>query len=170
MKKVSIKFNCNGKWAVTLTKQIEVEKGEVVNNLPVDFAHVVIDAGKGEIVEAVEEVKVKDDNGDDEIIKTNLFSYTELHNPIMKMKALQEIGEKLEVKDTKKSDLIEKILNAQVYVQDYLDNIDDVDLVELAAVKEIESVNEVDDMESLTDDETETLVKAILESQVETAE
>jgi len=172
MKKVSVKFNKDGKWAVTLEKQIEVKEGEVVNGLPVVFAHIVQDAGRGEIVETPEpevdegseEEKGEDDSANDDVITTSLFSPSELNS--LKMPALKELAKKFDLTGNKKEPLINEVLEIQVYDLDYLDSLPDADLLTLAIAKElVTDENEPEDEEELTDEETQSLVNAILESQ-----
>ena len=47
----TVKFKKAGRWAVSLETQIEVSEGEVVSDLPKEFAEHVVASDGGEIVE-----------------------------------------------------------------------------------------------------------------------
>lgn len=154
MKTVSVKFKKSGRWAVTLEKQIKVQADQVVDNLPITFAHIVVDAGKGEIVDSPATEFEESESEKDGLITTSLFSDTELGS--MSISQLQKAGEKYDVTDNKKSDLVDKILDAQVYTQEYLDLLEDEDVAAICEAKEL-------DPEVI--DSVEKAVTAILESQ-----
>lgn len=165
MKKVSVKFNCPGKWAVTIEKQIEVIEGQVVNDLPLEFAAMVVDAGKGEVVEPEVAKVAKDDTPEGDPPGTIGFLFTPSQLAKLGMPALREIGGKHQITGNSLEGISTSILNAQVYTQAWLDGIDDLDLMVLAGVKGLD-VDDLELDEGLTSDATEYLVAGILATQV----
>jgi hypothetical protein len=116
----------SGKWAVdSLHDQREVSKGELIE-VGDQFGQFVIDGGKAEAAEkpAAEAAKGADSSeGDDkgEALKASSdesgspesVGYTRAALRKMTMDQVRSIGDVFEVKDNKKSELIDKILEAQ---------------------------------------------------------
>ena len=154
MKKVSVKFFKDGKWAVDLVTQIKVKNGEVVNDLPIEFASKVEDSNNGEIVKP--ETKVVDD---DKNAGPLLLSYSQLNG--LDPEAVRTIGESYGVKSPKIEKLIDMILCSQSYTKDYLDDLGDQDLIVLAVAKEVD-MSPLKDTVALTAELTDYLASEIL--------
>lgn len=125
MRKVSVEFFDTDRWAVDLETQIEVKEGEIVDDLPIDFAYRVKDSGRGKILDEVE---------DEETVKTVLFVLPELEQ--LTVAQLKELAKKLDCpKANKKEDLIANILNEQEYNKKFLNHIEDENVFAIAEAK-----------------------------------
>lgn len=164
MQKVSVKFNCAEKWAVSITEQIQFVKDQVVDNLPLSFATMMVEKGKGEIVgrEDVNSAGLTKDEDDeleqryiDKETSENNLVYSELYS--MKIDRIKVIAECLEIESTTKSKTIDKILNSQHYEKDFLNSIDGKDVVAICKAKGLD----------FEDKESAELIDKILETQNE---
>lgn len=158
MKKVSVKFSKSGKWALSLTKQLVFSKGETHPNIPLDVADKMVSNNYGEVVDSVcdKVTETKDLNPPEAPPVASCIALSGLS-----MEILRSVGDYYEVKDNKKQDLVEKIVKAQVYTQDILDEFDDDDLVETAQVLG-HDVDFVEDEGNLTEEEVNKITSLMV--------